>query len=69
MEFVQDRPIASSVEHDDLPHPNPFPQPIEAFVDLLKLQAMRKQLVDRQEAGAEEGDHARHVALGADEPT
>ncbi len=36
----------------------------EAFVDLAQVQAMGQQLADRQAAGAEEGDHARHVALG-----
>ena len=53
----------ASVEQDDLPHPDAIAQPVEALVDLLELQAVGEQLVDRQAAGAEEGDHARHVAL------
>ena len=36
--FVQDRPIASSVEHHDLPDPDPFPEPVETFVDLVELR-------------------------------
>jgi hypothetical protein len=54
----------ASVERNDLPHPDAFAQPVEAFVDVVELQPMGQQLVDRQAAGAEEGDHAGHVALG-----
>jgi hypothetical protein len=27
-------------EHDDLPHPDPIAQPVEAFVDFAEIQAM-----------------------------
>jgi hypothetical protein len=38
-------------------------QPVEALVDFRKLQAMGQELVDRQASGAQERDHAGHVAL------
>ena len=53
----------ASLEHDDLPDADALAQPVEALVDVVQLQAMGEQLVDRQTTGSKEGDETRHIAL------